>query len=151
MSRSRPKRDVEEAKMDMTPIIDVVFNLLIFFMLTMNFPKEEGLLLAYLPKDQGLSQSQVQQKELEEIRVSISKASKEAKAVIRIGNTTVPDPEIDSTPLISRLKGLMGSNSETPVIIDPSRLAEFKYVIYVLNACKTAGVREIKFAGKPTH
>jgi biopolymer transport protein ExbD len=37
MARSRPgNQKIKEAEMDMTPIIDVVFNLVIFFMLTAN-------------------------------------------------------------------------------------------------------------------
>jgi biopolymer transport protein ExbD len=35
---------------DMTPMIDIVFQLLIFFMLTMQFQEVEGKLLSQLPK-----------------------------------------------------------------------------------------------------
>ncbi|MEK7482941.1 MAG: biopolymer transporter ExbD, partial [Planctomycetota bacterium] len=49
MFRGRPKPESNEPKLDMTPIIDVVFNLLIFFMLTMDFQEEEGTLMAHLP------------------------------------------------------------------------------------------------------
>lgn len=150
MARERPKQKVEEPKMDMTPIIDVVFNLLIFFMLTMDFKEEEGLLQAHLPKDTGLSKSQVLQKELEEIRIRIDKRSDDSPTQVYVGQKPVQDPEVDNSELVNRLMGLMGTSAESPVIIDPTVKAEFKYVIFVLNACKTAGVKEIKFAGKPT-
>ena len=42
----------EEAKMDMTPMIDVVFLLIIFF-LCIDFKTLEAKLPAYLPKDKG--------------------------------------------------------------------------------------------------
>lgn len=43
----------EEVKLEMTPMIDVVFLLLIFFIVTMKFRIEEGKLEAKLPEDMG--------------------------------------------------------------------------------------------------
>jgi len=45
----------DEAELEMTPMIDVTFLLLIFFMCTIKFKSLEGKLAAYLPKGQGLS------------------------------------------------------------------------------------------------
>ena len=47
------KRVIEEAEMDMTPMIDIVFQLLIFFLLSAKFISLEGQLSSYLPKDRG--------------------------------------------------------------------------------------------------
>ena len=49
------KKDLcrDECEMEMTPMIDVVFLLLIFFMCTLKFKTLEGKLAAYLPKDVG--------------------------------------------------------------------------------------------------
>ena len=49
----RKTQQSTETKMDMTPMIDVVFLLLIFFMLTMEFKLPEGYLKSYLPRDRG--------------------------------------------------------------------------------------------------
>ena len=35
----------------LTPMIDIVFQLLVFFMLTMQFKESEGKLLSQLPSD----------------------------------------------------------------------------------------------------
>ena len=43
----------EDGEMEMTPMIDVTFLLLIFFMCTLRFKTLEGKLSAYLPKDVG--------------------------------------------------------------------------------------------------
>jgi len=48
------KRVIEEAELDMTPMIDIVFQLLIFFLLSAKFISLEGQLSSYLPKDRGL-------------------------------------------------------------------------------------------------
>ena len=72
--RPRKKREVAEetpGNIPMTPMIDVVFQLLIFFMLTMKFPELEGKLLNYLPKDKGLMAVAIANPELEEARIFI--------------------------------------------------------------------------------
>ena len=48
----------EESKLEMTPMIDVTFLLLIFFMCTIKFKTLEGKLAAYLPKDVGVNPSE---------------------------------------------------------------------------------------------
>ncbi|HIP61933.1 MAG TPA: biopolymer transporter ExbD [Sulfurovum sp.] len=58
----------EQLTPDMTPLIDVVFILLIFFIVTSVFKKEELALLLNLPK----SQSQELQVEKEQITIEIS-------------------------------------------------------------------------------
>jgi len=66
-----PKIPEEEKRPDlnMTPMIDIVFQLLIFFMLSMHFKEVEGKLITTLPKDKGLQSSSVLQPELQEVRV----------------------------------------------------------------------------------
>jgi biopolymer transport protein ExbD len=71
MARRKLPGDVENEGADMTPMIDVVFQLLIFFMLTMQFKEIEGKLLSQLPKDKGLAPSHVLQPELQEVRIVI--------------------------------------------------------------------------------
>ena len=55
----------------MTAMIDIIFQLLIFFMLTMNIMEVEGKLLSQLPKDKGLAPTHVLQPELQEVRIVI--------------------------------------------------------------------------------
>ncbi len=70
MGRRKRKVDTEKpVEPPMTPMIDVIFQLLIFFILTMKFKEVEGKLLSQLPKDKGLSSSSVPQPELQEVRI----------------------------------------------------------------------------------
>lgn len=74
MAIRRRRRKVTEEKpqdLNMTPMIDVVFQLLIFFMLSMHFKEIEGKLLSQLPKDKGLAPTHVLQPELQEVRIVI--------------------------------------------------------------------------------
>ncbi len=43
MARSRSQNDAEDIELDMTPMLDVVFILLIFFIVTAVFVKEPGV------------------------------------------------------------------------------------------------------------
>ena len=52
--RRAPGLDPKVDEAPMTPMIDIVFQLLIFFMLTMQFKEVEGKLISQLPKDRGL-------------------------------------------------------------------------------------------------
>jgi biopolymer transport protein ExbD len=69
MAKRRTAEEVQTDGADMTPMIDCVFQLLIFFMLTMQFKEVEGKLLSQLPKDKGLAPSHVLQPELQEVRI----------------------------------------------------------------------------------
>jgi biopolymer transport protein ExbD len=61
----------EELKMDMTPMIDVVFQLIIFFMLNVKYKTLEGRLDAYLPKDVGVNQGAADEIEKVEIVIKV--------------------------------------------------------------------------------
>jgi biopolymer transport protein ExbD len=47
----------DDAEMQMTPMIDIVFQLLIFFLLSAKFIALEGQLSSFLPKERGLDPS----------------------------------------------------------------------------------------------
>lgn len=60
-----------QSKLDMTPMIDVTFLLLIFFMCTLKFKTLEGKLSAFLPKDVGVNTTPAEPKEKIEIRMDV--------------------------------------------------------------------------------
>ena len=64
----------EEAKMDMTPMIDVVFQLIIFFMCNIKYKTLEGRLDAYLPKDVGVNSGAAIQIEKVEVMIKVLEA-----------------------------------------------------------------------------
>jgi len=62
----------EETKMELTPMIDVTFLLLIFFLCSIKFKILEGKLQTYLPKDVGVNTTP-QQEVLEKIDIRITR------------------------------------------------------------------------------
>ncbi|MHC4780471.1 MAG: ExbD/TolR family protein, partial [Planctomycetota bacterium] len=67
--RKRKETETEKMEGNMTPMIDVCFQLLIFFMVTSKFKTLEGKLSAYLPKDRGPNIYQVDPPETLPVRV----------------------------------------------------------------------------------
>ncbi len=70
MANKAIEEATEEIKMEMTPMIDVTFLLLIFFLCSIKFKVLEGKLQTYLPKDVGVNTTP-QQKMLEKVDVRI--------------------------------------------------------------------------------
>lgn len=66
--RHRKKRR-EELTLEMTPLMDIMFLLLIFFIVTSVFRKDESILALSLPKIEG-GMAQIQQKENMTIELS---------------------------------------------------------------------------------
>jgi biopolymer transport protein ExbD len=54
----RPKSPLQEADMDMTPMVDVTFLLLIFFMVTASFTMQKSLNIPKPQKDEASTQAQ---------------------------------------------------------------------------------------------
>ena len=67
MARARRKMEMDEVELELTPMIDIVFNLLIFFMLQ-KFQTTEGIIQAYLPKNRGMG-SGTPSLDLNEVRI----------------------------------------------------------------------------------
>ncbi len=60
----------EKATVDMTPMIDIVFLLLVYFVLTMTFMPDEKWLSQLLPTTKGGDSNVVEQLEVQEINIS---------------------------------------------------------------------------------
>lgn len=143
----------EEAEMDMTPMIDVTFLLLIFFMCTLHFKTLEGMLQAHLPKDQGLQSKQIEKDPEEPITVKILKSSGETTAL------WVGDEQLQGrtrfNQLYLKIKKIIQASpgSNIPVIIDPDIDVPYQDIISTLNACRRVDLGRskplrVKFAAK---
>lgn len=69
MKAKREEATVEQPAL--APFIDIVFQLLIFFLLSMKFKATEGHLLSTMPKEKGLRSEVMSPLDPQEIRVSI--------------------------------------------------------------------------------
>jgi biopolymer transport protein ExbD len=157
----------EKVEMEMTPMIDVTFLLLIFFMCTLKFKTLEGKLAAYLPKDVGVNQSQAEPIEKVEILMKVRSEGNKLEPRKK-GEADKPyDGEgrfiYDSTRVIEysvgpkkttnlkdiaqRLKELHLKDPERPATIDARPGIVYGDVVPVLDVALGADFTDITFVG----
>lgn len=132
MARYRKKVSfVSEEAVDLTPLIDCVFQLLIFFMVTTAFIHARGL-----DVDLPASSQATEQQEKKDINIIIERDGR-----IEIGGEEVP-----SGALGARIRRAMEESRNDNVIIQADReVAQFR-VVEVVDAAKGVGVKGIAFA-----
>ena len=158
----------EEYNMEMTPMIDVTFLLLIFFLCTIKFKVLEGKLSAYLPKDVGVNQSDAEPKEKLEISIRVKKegsrvfASGAEKGQPHNGDkdrrfefkgrelsyAVGPRKTEDVDQLGKWLKDFYKKDPERPSTIDCRPGTVYGDMVPVLDAAVDAGFTDITFIGE---
>ena len=114
------KRSRETLSPDLTPLIDVVFLLLIFFMVSTVFKKEELALLLNLPKS---SNNESKKADNETISIELSKTE-----------LALNGKKFEIDQFEENLKSF--TKKETPVFLRVDELVEYKRVVLVLDLLK---------------
>ncbi len=117
-------------ELNIAPLIDMVFILLIFFLVTTSFVKETGVDIS---------------------RPAASTAVSKAKSTILIGvtkNDTVhlDRRQIDIRAVRANVERALAENPEGSVVIVADRDSRTGLVITVMDACKLAGVENVSIA-----
>ncbi len=172
---SKADRKFQEVKPDMTPMIDVTFLLLIFFIVTLKFKTLEGRLDSNLPKDMGSSTAETP--EIEKIDIIIQVANPGTRTpdpktattsrpegrleyfagrILRVSvgtnSFTVRTDALDSNGLFADLSRLRASltgydRDETPVTLDAREGVVYGDVIGVLDVVIDEDFIKVSFAG----
>jgi len=145
----RRKRPVERGvrQLNLTSMLDVTFQLLIFFILTANFAIDEGVLAADLP--QGKAAEETPDLPQEPVRITVRAIGLDGAGII-IQNGP-PIPEGDFETLYQVLEGMRidagGSlEPDNPIIIMPTRSVEWRHVVSAFNAVVRAKYTNVSFA-----
>jgi len=116
------------------PMLDILFVLLLFFMVSAGAQKHEAGLTTQLPGSGGPAANIPVQIGIDEDgQVNVSGAPIDTPA-----DHALPD-------LVSRLTGIMQSNAQQPIVITPMRSTKQQRVVDVLNACAAAKVKNLAF------
>ena len=154
MARKRKKKNLDEAEFTMTPILDVIFLLLIFFLLLP--PKQiEGRLKSMLPKDKGLNAQPKEMKQYDKIKIDIRRTPGapldiEAGTGVTVKvNKTVLGSYKELSPILQQISGRMPEGADVPVEIHGKQDVPFMFILKALNACKRARMTKVEFAAPP--
>jgi biopolymer transport protein ExbD len=127
-------------EMDLTPMVDVVFQLLIFFMVTASFALHKTIQTPTPdPEQKGATQSIQSLEELEGVAI-----------LVRIdgqnGITIDDEPLSDASRIAEALQTKMRHEQKSEIIITADSAAWHRTVVKVVDAANEAGMQKIRLA-----
>jgi biopolymer transport protein ExbD len=120
----------DEAQIDLTPMLDVVFIMLIFFIVTASFIKEAGV-------------------EVNRPEASTSQPKKNVNILIAISATNeiwMDQRRIDVRAVRANIERLHAENPKGAVVIQADKESNTETVVAVLDASREAGVYDVSLA-----
>lgn len=171
-STEREDLENEHCELQMTPMIDVTFLLLIFFMCTLKFKVLEGTMGAYLPKDVGVSRGPADPLEKIVVRLDVvepgtrqrpepggelrpyTQADADQDLRFQYGNDRVVHYSVGARSGLTRseaveaLGSLVESRPEARCSIDARNGVIQSEVVEMLDAFLAAGVQDVTFIGQ---
>ena len=131
--RRYARRDEEEgAQINLTPMLDVVFIMLIFFIVTATFVKEVGLDVNQPEDDKP--------KTVDPDKRSI---------VVRITSRDrilIAQRDVDWRSVRANIERMHAENPEAPVIIQPHPESRTEVMVHVMDSARQAGVANVSLA-----
>ena len=127
MGRNNAKPEEEAQAIDLTPMLDVVFIMLIFFIVTATFIKETG-------------------KEVTRPDASTADPKPNASILIAIGEDNeiwIDKKEIDPRAVTKVIERMRADNPNGTVSIQADAKADLKYVLEVATAAREAGISDV--------
>ncbi|MCG3128088.1 MAG: hypothetical protein CHACPFDD_02962 [Phycisphaerae bacterium] len=121
--------ETDALALDMTPMIDAVFNLLIFFLVASSFQQIEREMQIALPEARAAGPLSAA---LREIVVNV-----DADGRIIVNSRTLAPEELDAL-----VREAVAANPEQKVAIRGDRSAAYEKVARALDICKHAGVQQ---------
>lgn len=118
-------------------LIDILAILLIFFIVTTTFKKNQPQLQINLPDSKSAEAAAAQKKEPAVLGVKDSDA------------ITLDDQPVTLAELPSALKALRASAPDRPIALQADKAAPFGVVVSVLDALKEAGIKNIPAFTQP--
>ncbi|MEQ8762475.1 MAG: biopolymer transporter ExbD [Planctomycetota bacterium] len=154
MQRSRDEVK-KEVKIELTPMIDVTFLLLVFFLCLIQFKTLDAKLSTVLPKDAGTIHTPAPPP-IEKIRVQLRVVG-EGGTSARLGGTDRRRPVLEYRigqtatrsfeALTARLRELHALDPTLKVVVVPEAEVLHEQVVQVVDTCVLLGLEEITFAG----
>ena len=133
MIRNRLARKNDEVDINLTPMLDVVFILLIFFIVTTSFVQEAGMNIAL---------SKAKSATLQEATIRLS--------IDRHGEIRMKNRAIDIRTLQGVLRKMYLENPQSAIVIVADKASDNASLIKVLDQARRAGIENIAIAATLT-
>ena len=137
------RKSQENPALDMTPMIDVVFELIIFFVVTLTEAQKKDETIELEDGQHGIA---LTPEELPPTHMQIDIASRDKKGkTLPRGRITMGDREITPDEISRRVKERMRKVKDFPVLIRADYNCRHEVVARVMNAVTEAGIWKISF------
>lgn len=134
MAKKKRAISTGEAAMDMTPMIDIVFQLIIFFILTVNADQESIRQQIALP----LSPNSIERVKKDPRTLTIQ--------VDKSGDFYVGHMKYNDKTLKKLLNNTIKYSGTFPILIRGDEESKHKAIRQAMDACAQAGIAKIRFA-----
>jgi len=131
MRRARA-REQEESEVNLTPMLDVVFIMLIFFIVTASFVKEAGIDVSRPPA------ATAERKERGNILVAITENDQ----------IWMDRRQVDPRALRANIERLHAENPQGSVVIQADKNSKNGLLVQVMDAARLAGVTNVSLAAE---
>ena len=132
MEFNLPSRKKKDMGIEMGPLMDIVFILLIFFVVTSSFTRETGV---DVPKPQAQTASQLEKENL-------------LIAITREGTIHMNERQVDLASLQDILKQSLSKNPDREAVVIADKEAETGALVQVIDMCNLAGVKKVSIAAQ---
>ena len=132
MARRRRSRDMDESEVNLTPMLDVVFIMLIFFIVTASFVKEAGIDITRPPA------ATAERKERGNIMVAITATDQ----------IWVDRRQVDPRALRANIERLHAENPQGSVVIQADKDSKNGLLVQVMDAARLSGVSNVSLAAE---
>ena len=129
----------QRVTLDLTPLIDVVFLLLIFFMVSTTFDKQTQLKVD-LPE---ASEQAAEDQEKDQIAITI-----DAQGHFYINDEELITHDLDT--LMRAMTKISGDRTDLPVLVSSDKQAPFQAAIMVMDAVGQLGMSRLSFVAQQT-
>ena len=124
---------LEPAGMQLAPMIDIVFLLLIFFIVTWQFSRSETEMKISVPSSQeGADPKRVLGEIIVNVRVT--------------GEVVVEGQVMSQAQLKEKLAAIARQHKNQPIRLRGDAEASYQTIVEVIDTCQKAGIRNISFA-----
>ncbi len=124
---NRFSRTDEESDINLTPMLDVVFIMLIFFIVTATFIKQTGIDVL---RPDAMS---AQQKPTNAVLVAVSSN----------GEIWIDNERVDDTGVRSKIEQMHAENPKGGLVVQADKGAKYEKLAVVLNAARAAGMSQV--------
>ena len=134
MKKLLPNRKKSKPQIVLTNLVDIIFLLVFFFMISSSFAKNTNKMPVNLP-----SATSAATIDGENMTIQVSK----------IGKLYIKKKQVKVSELISKIKSYVSKSPSRPILLEADKEADYGRVVHILDIIRSNGATNIGLSTKP--